>query len=93
MQIADVLQVSLDELMGRQVAPTLPPIKPKKVAKNGVKFVYFDVNGCLVRFFHRALTRMSHEFNAPEDTVEATFWHYNDAACRGILPCRSLIVI
>lgn len=81
--IADVLGISMDELLGRQTTPSLPPIVPKKVANNGVRFVYFDVNGCLVRFFHRAFTRLSEEFNAPADRVEATFWHYNDAVCRG----------
>lgn len=83
-RIANVLGVSLNELLGLQPeTPGLPPIMPKKVSKSGVRFVYFDVNGCLVRFFHRALTRMSDEFHASQDTVEATFWHYNDAVCKG----------
>lgn len=84
-RIADVLGVSMDELLGRSLAPVLPPIAPKKVAKNGVRFVYFDVNGCLVRFFHRAFTRLSEETGSPTDTVEATFWHYNDAVCTGAM--------
>ena len=83
--IADTLGMSLDELLGRQVAPTLPPILAKKVSKSGVRFVYFDVNGCLVRFFHRAFTRLAEESNAPADVIESTFWHYNDAVCRGEL--------
>lgn len=82
-RIAAVLGVTLDELLGRTQAPTLPPIVPKKVSKSGVRFVYFDVNGCLVRFFHHAFTRMSEDHNVPADMVEATFWHYNDAVCRG----------
>ncbi len=82
-RIADVLGMSLDELLGRQVAPTLPPIMPKKTSKSGVRFVYFDVNGCLVRFFHRAFLRLSEERGVPADAVESTFWHYNDAVCRG----------
>lgn len=83
-RIAAVLGVTLNELLGLQsVAPGLPPIVPKKISKSGVRFVYFDVNGCLVRFFHRALTRMSDEFHAAQNTVEAAFWHYNDAICKG----------
>lgn len=81
--IADVLGISLDEVLGRSSQPSLPPIVPKKTSQSGVRFVYFDVNGCLVRFFHRAFTRMSEETHAPADVVEATFWHYNDAVCRG----------
>lgn len=82
-RIASVLGVTLDDLLGRTQAPTLPPIVPKKVSKSGIRFVYFDVNGCLVRFFHHALTRMSEDFNVPADTVEAVFWHNNDAVCKG----------
>lgn len=83
-RIASVLNLTLDELLGlRSVSADLPPIIPKKVSKTGIRFVYFDVNGCLVRFFHRALTRVSEEFNASPDLVESTFWHYNDAVCRG----------
>lgn len=82
-RIAEVLGVSMDELLGKESTPSLPPIVPKKVSKTGIRFVYFDVNGCLVRFFHNAFTRMSEDFNVPSDTVEATFWHYNDAVCKG----------
>lgn len=82
-RIAEVLGVSMDELLGKPSTPSLPPIVPKKVSKTGVRFVYFDVNGCLVRFFHHAFTRMSEDFNVPSDRVEATFWHYNDAVCKG----------
>ena len=84
-RIASVLGVSLNELLGLQSAgtPSLPPIVPKKISTSGIRFVYFDVNGCLVRFFHRALTRMSDEFHAAQNTVEAAFWHYNDAVCKG----------
>lgn len=82
-RIATVLGVSLDQLLGHETAPSLPPIVTKKVSKSGVRFVYFDVNGCLVRFFHRAFTRIAEEHDAPADTIEATFWHYNDAVCRG----------
>lgn len=77
--ITGALGISLDELMGA-AAPALPL---KKRSKSGVTFVYFDVNGCLVRFFHRAFTRIAEQTGAPEDVIETTFWHYNDDACRG----------
>lgn len=83
-RIASVLGVSLNELLGLQVdAPSLPPIIPKKVSKSGIRFIYFDVNGCLVRFFHRAFSRMSDDYDISQDIIESTFWHYNDAICRG----------
>lgn len=82
--VAAALDTTLNDLMA-DVAPT--PSKtsetPKKRSKNGVRFVYFDINGCLVRFFHRAFTRLAEDSGAPADTIETIFWHYNDIVCRG----------
>jgi FMN phosphatase YigB (HAD superfamily) len=36
-----------------------------------------------VRFFHRAFTKLAEDTGAPADIIETTFWHYNDAVCRG----------
>ncbi len=81
--IAAALAVSLPELLGEHGAKSS---KPKKRSKSGVRFVYFDINGCLVRFFHQAFSRLAHESGVPADQIETTFWHYNDAVCRGELP-------
>lgn len=77
--IATALGVSLDQLLGN--APLAPAHKQR--SKSGVSFIYFDINGCLVRFFHAAFTRLAAETGAPADVVETTFWHYNDQVCRG----------
>lgn len=79
--IADTLELSLDQLIGSDTSSK--PKAAKKTAKSGVTFVYFDINGCLVRFFHQAFSRLAHETGVPVDQVETTFWHYNDAVCRG----------
>lgn len=79
--IANVLGISMEVLLG--LAPVGEIQKPKKTSKSGVKFVYFDINGCLVRFFHRAFNRMAHDSGKNADLIETTFWHYNDAVCRG----------
>lgn len=79
--IAAALGVTLSELMG-DVAPTLP-VQKKFRTKSGVRFVYFDINGCLVRFFHRAFTKLAADTGAQADVIEAAFWHFNDTACRG----------
>ena len=80
--IGNALGVSLDELIG---TPARVPVMPKvrKRSKSGVKFVYFDINGCLVRAFHRSLVRLAHESGQPADIVESVFWHNNDQVCRG----------
>jgi FMN phosphatase YigB (HAD superfamily)/DNA-binding XRE family transcriptional regulator len=86
--IAGALGVTLSDLMGEvspQSAGQQTAENPKKKSKSGVSFVYFDINGCLVRFFHRAFARLAEDSGAPADMVETTFWHYNDAVCRGEL--------
>jgi HAD superfamily hydrolase (TIGR01509 family) len=77
--IAAALGVGLDQLMG---TPKLP-VHEWERSRSGVRFVYFDVNNCLVRFFHRAFTRIASVSDMPSDVVETLFWHYNDQICRG----------
>jgi FMN phosphatase YigB (HAD superfamily)/DNA-binding XRE family transcriptional regulator len=80
-RIADALGLNLDQLVGG-VLPTVAP-RPKKVSKSGIRFAYFDVNGCLVRFYNRAFTRLAEDTGQSADAIETAFWHYNDAVCRG----------
>lgn len=78
--IADVIGVSLDELVGHSAGSAKVQ---KKVSKSGIKFIYFDINGCLVRFFHRAFTQLSEDTGVSLDVIESAMWHYNDAVCTG----------
>jgi FMN phosphatase YigB (HAD superfamily)/DNA-binding Xre family transcriptional regulator len=80
--IADSLGLSLGELIRDESHGTAPA---RKQSKSGIRFVYFDINGCMVRFFHRAFTAISQDTGAPAGLVESAFWRYNDAACRGEL--------
>lgn len=80
--IASVLGITLDELVG-DVLPATVLSNAKKTSKSGVRFVFFDVNGCLVRFFHRAFTEIAHDCGKQADMIETAFWHHNDAVCRG----------
>lgn len=79
--IVEALGISLDDLMGATSRRSTVPAK--KRSKSGVSFVFFDINGCLVRFYHRAFTRLAEVSGAPADVVETAFWHYNDEVCRG----------
>lgn len=76
--IASALNMSLDELLGHKA-----DTQTKKISRSGVKFVYFDINGCLVRFFHRAFSHIAEDSGVSSDQIESAFWHNNDAACRG----------
>lgn len=83
--VAGALDMTLNDLMG-EIPPSSSqnaPETPKKRSRSGVRFVYFDVNGCLVRFYHRAFTRIAEESGKQADIVESAFWHLNDAVCRG----------
>lgn len=77
--IAAALDMDLSRLMGENSSVK----KTKKKSANGVEFVYFDINGCLVRFFQRAFIGLSNDCGVSADLIERVFWHYNDAACKG----------
>lgn len=86
--IAICLGTTLDELLGTVTSPhanrrPAAQIPEKKISKSGIRFVFFDVNGCLVRFFQGAFSKLAHESGVPADVVESAFWHYNDDVCRG----------
>jgi HAD superfamily hydrolase (TIGR01509 family) len=83
MAIAEALGVGLDELMD-QTSPALTRRQLHKT-KSGISFIYFDVNGCLVRFYQRAFSRIAEDISVPADLVETAFWHYNDEVCRGVM--------
>lgn len=79
--IARTLGVTLDELVE---AASPNGQKRKKISRTGVRFVYFDMNGCLVRSASSAFGRLSEESGASQDTIETVFWQYNEDVCRGV---------
>jgi FMN phosphatase YigB (HAD superfamily) len=81
--IAEALDMGLDTLLG--LSASVPTAPQKMTAANGVRFVYFDVNGCLVRSYHHAFTKLAADTNTSLDMVESAFWHYNDQVCRGAM--------
>jgi HAD superfamily hydrolase (TIGR01509 family) len=81
--IARATGASLEELLEMSVASSPAPTDTKKRSKTGIRFVYFDVNGTLIRFYERAFTDISQESGTPVEIVESIFLHYDGAACRG----------
>lgn len=77
--IAIALKLSLDELLGNASPRTY--LK----SKSGVSFVYFDVNGCLVRFYQRASAQVAADHGLAPELVEMAYLHYNDEVCRGTM--------
>ncbi len=95
--LASQLDISLDQLMSDVLegysAPSLSPaptISKLKTAKNGIRFVYFDINGCLVEFFQDAFLRISEDFGVSAGRVESAFWRLNDSANRGQIDSSEL---
>ncbi|MDB5168766.1 MAG: hypothetical protein JWO41_122 [Candidatus Saccharibacteria bacterium] len=83
--IASALGKTLDELVGSTPGGVTPVNRQLKATKSGVRFVYFDVNGCLIHFFHPAFTALGQDIAVPADVIETAFWHLNDQACKGTL--------
>jgi putative hydrolase of the HAD superfamily len=82
MRIAGILGIGMDGLLGATV-DTSARSSQKHVSKSGISFLYLDINGCLVHFFHSAFTKLSQETGISSELIESTFWHFNDAVCRG----------
>ena len=80
-KISSTLGIELSDILGN--VSGIQPKSLKKTSKSGIKFVYFDINGCLVRFYHRAFTKIAYQFAVSSEEVETVFWHYNDAVCSG----------
>ncbi len=76
--VAEAMQISLDELTGLSVA--VAGIQ-KKISQRGVRFVYFDVNDCLVK--HQTFAPLSEKTGVPVDSLEDVFWEFNDPINRG----------
>jgi FMN phosphatase YigB (HAD superfamily)/DNA-binding XRE family transcriptional regulator len=83
--LVGALGISLDSLMGTALAEPAAPVVAKGQSKNGIRFVYFDVNGCLIHFFQRAFSALARDTGASADLIETTFWNYNDEVCRGTM--------
>jgi FMN phosphatase YigB (HAD superfamily)/DNA-binding XRE family transcriptional regulator len=81
-QIAEALNTSVDQLLTGVSSHTSGG---KKRSKTGITFVYFDVNGCLVRFVERAFGAIAADVGVDSDVVEAVYVQYNDAVCKGIM--------
>jgi glucose-1-phosphatase len=81
--IARITGTTIEDLLDLGQSQSSAPADTKKRSKTGVRFVYFDVNGTLVRFFERAFTDISEESHTSVEIVESIFLHYDGAACRG----------
>lgn len=77
-RVAAALDLSLDELMGLHGGAN-----KKRISKRGTRFVYFDVNGCLVQFTHQSFLRLADETGVPVDVIQGLYWEYNDAINKG----------
>ncbi|MBX4201779.1 HAD-IA family hydrolase [Candidatus Saccharibacteria bacterium] len=90
--IAAATGTPLEDLLGSETLTigSPAPVNTKKRSKTGVRFVFFDVNGVLVRFFHRAFSDITQDTGARADLAENLFWRNNDAVCRGDMTMEQL---
>lgn len=87
---------TISEALGtplESILKSVTPETPKRLYEASddvrkVKFVYFDIHGVLVHFYERGFMTLAEEVGANLELVENTFWHYNDAACRGDMSLR-----
>lgn len=82
--IAEATGTTIEALAGI-VSRNMPnaPQKAYKTSKTGIKFVYFDVNGVLVKYYQRAFTNIAADHNVSIEKVESVYWQYDDQMNRG----------
>lgn len=78
--IASATGTPLEDLLDLETKSADSPalLDAKKRSKTGIRFVYFDVNGTLVRFYQRAFTEVARDLGVAGDVVENLFWRHND---------------
>src|SRR4029077_4715866 len=81
--IAEATGVPIEDLLELPKSSSSPALPAKKRSKTGVTFVYFDINGVLVRFFHRAFTQLAQDYGGSSDAIETLFWRHNAEICSG----------
>ncbi len=84
--IAEALNLSIDDFVDKDRVTENKNFainRNLKTSKDGIKFVYFDINGCLVRFYQKAFVKIAKDYNLGLDKIEASFWNFNDKVNRG----------
>ena len=80
--IAQATGAAIEDLLDLESRRLKPAAPAKKRSKSGVTFVYLDINGTIVRFFHKAFTEIARAASQPADMVETLFWrHYDSINC------------
>lgn len=92
--IADALHLSLDTLVGNDVTSYYATTGPtKRTSIGGTRFVYFDLNDCLVQPRSRGFAQLATDSGQPIDVVESVFWRYDAQVCRGDMSVDELNTI
>lgn len=91
--IAGATNTPLEDLVDAPLSAAATPSSTKKQSKSGVRFVYFDLNGVLVRFFNKAFTQIADQTHVPVDAIETLFWRYDGEVCSGKLPIDEINAI
>ena len=98
LKIAQATDLQIEDLM--QFNPSLP-LKPviqsettdKKIAKSGIKFVFFDIHQTLINSTSNMLPLISRQYNIPLMALENMFLKYNESLCRGQLALEDFDII
>jgi transcriptional regulator with XRE-family HTH domain len=82
--IAGATNMPLEDLLNIPNSGITPPApQTKKRSKSGATFVYLDINGTLIRFFHKAFVEIARKAAISTDIVETLFWRHHDSLATG----------
>lgn len=81
--LAHALEMSLSEMLGEDIAKDESSTTVSDNASKNVKFIYFDMNGVLLRHYHRAFATAAREAECGLDQVQVAMWHLDDRLNKG----------
>jgi FMN phosphatase YigB (HAD superfamily)/DNA-binding XRE family transcriptional regulator len=82
--IATATGTPLENLLDLRPSDASSPSLPvKKRSKNGVTFVFIDISGTMIHFYHKVFNEVAKDAQVPVDLVEALFWRIHDELATG----------
>ena len=81
--LAHALEMTMSEMLGEDISKEDDSSQINSSASKNVKFIYCDMNGVLLRHYHRAFATVAREAQCGLDQVQVALWHLDDQINKG----------
>lgn len=81
--LAHALEMTLSEMLGEDTVRDDESTTTNSGTSKTIKFIYTDMNGVLLRHYHRAFSTVARETQCGLDQVQVAMWHLDDRMNKG----------